>query len=142
MKQLLILLIISLSFGQKQTPAEFWSKYDQKEKVAFINGVYGTISTLKTHHQQEVKRQFTHDKNWVAPFYIERFYTIADEYRAEEIGYDLKIVVLHMDAFYVNSDNYNIPVMEALRIVSLMQDGERKKANLRLLKAQRKYIKM
>jgi hypothetical protein len=47
-----------------------------------------------------------------------------------------------MDAFYVNSDNYNIPVMEALRIVSLMQDGERKKANLRLLKAQRKYIKM
>ena len=72
MKQLLILLIISLSFGQKKTPSEFWSEYDQKEKVAFINGVYGTISTLKTHHQQEVKRQFTHDKNWVAPFYIER----------------------------------------------------------------------
>ena len=58
------------------------------------------------------------------------------------IGNDLKIVVFNMDAFYVNSDNYNIPVMEALRIVSLMQDGERKKANLRLLKAQRKYIKM
>ena len=44
-----------------------------------------------------------------------------------------------MDAFYSNSDNIKIPVMESLRIVSLIQDGERDKANLRLLKAQRKY---
>jgi hypothetical protein len=29
--------------------------------------------------------------------------------------------------------------MEALRIVSLIQDGEQKKANARLLRAQRKY---
>ena len=29
--------------------------------------------------------------------------------------------------------------MEALRIVSLMQDGEQKTANVRLLKAQQRY---
>ena len=48
---------------------------------------------------------------------------------------------MHMDAFYTNSDNLNIPVLEALRVVSLMQDGEQKTANVRLLRAQQKYNK-
>jgi len=53
----------------------------------------------------------------------------------------LKILALHMDAFYTNSDNLNIPIMEALRVVSLVQDGEQKTANVRLLRAQHKYNK-
>ena len=72
-------------------------------------------------------------------YYIERFYDIADEYRSEEAGYNLKIIVMHMNAFYSNSDNIKIPILEAMRIVSLMQDGYRDKANIRLLQAQRKY---
>jgi hypothetical protein len=44
-----------------------------------------------------------------------------------------------MDALYTNSDNINIPVLEAMKVVSLVQDGNRKKANLRLLQLQRKY---
>ena len=44
-----------------------------------------------------------------------------------------------MDAFYANSDNYNIPVLEALRVVSLVQDGDKKTANRRLLRLQQKY---
>ena len=44
-----------------------------------------------------------------------------------------------MDAFYTNSDNLNIPILDALRVVSLIQDGERKTANVRLLRAQQKY---
>ena len=38
-----------------------------------------------------------------------------------------------------NPDNVKIPILEAMRIVSLMQDGYRDKANIRLLQAQRKY---
>ena len=82
-----------------------------------------------------------HNDNWVEPYYIRRFYDIADEYRSNEVGYNLKIIAMHMDAFYTNSDNSRIPVMESLRIVSLIQDGERDRANLRLLKAQRKHNK-
>ena len=138
-----IILIWSLTFitiyGQDSTPAEFWIRYNQKEKIAFINGVYGTVSKLKSHHKTEVKKQYMHDDNWVEPYYIERFYQISDEYLANEIGYNLKIIALHMDAFYSNSDNLKIPVMEALRIVSLMQDGENRTANTRLLRAQQKY---
>ena len=62
-----------------------------------------------------------------------------DEYHSEQVGYDLKIIALHMDALYANSDNLNIPIMEAIKVVSLMQDGDREKANLRLLQLQRKY---
>jgi hypothetical protein len=51
----------------------------------------------------------------------------------------LKIIALHLDAFYTNSDNLNIPVLESLRIVSLVQDGEQKTANIRLLRAQQKH---
>ena len=86
-----------------------------------------------------MRKQYLHDDNWVEPYYIERYYDITDEYLAKEVGYNIKIIALHLDAFYTNSDNLNIPIMEALRIVSLMQDGEQKTANFRLLKAQQRY---
>ena len=139
-KGIFIYLMFQFLFSQpKSSPADFWNSYSQGEKVAFINGAYGAISKLKSHHKSEVKKQYIHDDNWVEPYYIERFYSIADEYLAQEIGYNIKIIALHIDAFYTNSDNLFIPTLEALRIVSLMQDGENGAANLRLLRAQRKY---
>tara|TARA_A100001037_G_scaffold72355_1_gene64709 strand:+ start:5134 stop:5559 length:426 start_codon:yes stop_codon:yes gene_type:complete len=137
--QILIIFILTSIFAQESTPAEFWSSYSQEEKIAFINGAYGAIAKLKAHHQAELRKQFLHEENFVEPYYIERFYDIADEYRSKEVGYNLKIIALHMDAFYTNSDNLNIPVLEALRVVSLMQDGEQRTANVRLLRAQQKY---
>ena len=141
MKKVILLwfAILVTIYGQNSAPAEFWIGYSQEEKIAFINGAYGTVAKLKSHHKTEVRKQYMHDDNWVEPYYIERFYQIADEYLANEIGYNLKIIALHMDAFYSNSDNLNIPVMEALRIVSLMQDGENRTANTRLLRAQQKH---
>jgi len=124
---------------QNQLSINFWTGLSEPEKISFVNGAYGTISLLKKHHQHEVRKQYHHDKNWVQPYYIERFYDIADEYRSEEAGYNLKIIIMHMNAFYSNSDNVKIPILEAMRIVSLMQDGYRDKANIRLLQAQRKY---
>ena len=124
---------------QNQLSINFWTGLSEPEKISFVNGAYGTISLLKKHHQHEVRKQYLHDKNWVQPYYIERFYDIADEYRSEEAGYNLKIIVMHMNAFYSNSDNIKIPILEAMRIVSLMQDGYRDKATIRLLQAQRKY---
>ena len=136
----LFFISVSMSFqGKFQSPSNFWNSQSDEEKVAFINGAYATISTLKNHHQLEVKKQYMHNDNWIEPYYIRRFYEIIDEYRSNEVGYNLKIIAMHMDAFYTNSDNLMIPVLESLRIVSLIQDGERDKANLRLLKAQRKY---
>ena len=139
--KLLFILFITPIWAQNFPPADFWGEYSQEEKIAFINGAYGAISKLKSHHRAEVKKQFLHENNWVEPYYIERFYEIADEYRSEEVGYNLKIIALHMDAFYTNSDNLNIPLFEALRVVSLVQDGEQKTANLRLLRSQYKYNK-
>ena len=124
---------------QIQLSIDFLTGLSEPEKISFVNGAYGTISLLKKHHQHEVRKQYLHDKNWVQPYYIERFYDIADEYRSEEAGYNLKIIIMHMNAFYSNSDNVKIPILEAMRIVSLMQDGYRDKANIRLLQAQRKY---
>ena len=136
----LFFISVSMSFqGKFQSPSNFWNSQSDEEKVAFINGVYATISTLKNHHELEVKKQYMHNDNWIEPYYIRRFYEITDEYRSNEVGYNLKIIAMHMHAFYTNSDNLMIPVLESLRIVSLIQDGERDKANLRLLKAQRKY---
>ncbi|MDP6169153.1 MAG: hypothetical protein QF780_04020 [Candidatus Marinimicrobia bacterium] len=132
-------IFYSLLHGQSASPADFWISYTQDEKISFINGAYGAISKIKAHHRSEVRKQYMHNDNWVEPYYIERFYQIADEYLADEIGYNLKIIAMHMDAFYSNSDNLNIPVMEALRVVSLMQDGDKKTANSRLLRAQQKH---
>ena len=136
------IFLLFFEFLQSSIPAEFWNDYTQKEKIAFINGVYGTVAKIKAHHKTEVRKQFIYDDNWVEPYYIERFYEIADEYLSEEVGYNINIIAMHMDAFYSNSDNYNIPVLEALRVVSLIQDGQKKTANLRLLRAQKNMKKI
>ena len=134
------ILSIFLNAEEKtNVPSKFWLDLSEKEKISFVNGAYGAMSLLKNHHKNEVRKQFLHDKNWIQPYYIERFYELSDEYLSEEAGYNIRIIVLHMDAFYSNSDNYKIPVLEAMRVVSLIQDGLRDKANLRLIQLQRKY---
>ena len=139
---LFISLLVQVLFSQvelKQSPSSFWISLSNKEKISFINGTYSALSVLKKKHKDEVAKQYLHDKNWIQPYYIDRYYSIIDEYHSEQVGYDLKIIALHMDALYANSDNLNIPIMEAIKVVSLMQDGDREKANLRLLQLQRKY---
>jgi len=139
---LIISILVQVSFSQvelKQPPSSFWISLSNKEKISFINGTYSALSVLKKKHKDEVAKQYLHDKNWIQPYYIDRYYSIIDEYHSEQVGYDLKIIALHMDALYANSDNLNIPIMEAIKVVSLMQDGDREKANLRLLQLQRKY---
>ena len=145
MRKILIiyLLICSMTLHSQSSssnlPSEFWLDLTEPEKLSFVNGAYGAISLLKKSHRDEVAKQYLHDKNWIEPYYIERFYNIADEYVSEEAGYNLSIIIMHMDALYANSDNQKIPVLEAMRVVSLMQDGLSGKANLRLLQLQRKY---
>jgi len=134
----LILLIGTLG-AQSNSPAEYWKSLELKEKRAFINGAYSAFVIIKKHHKQEVKKQFIQDINWVEPYYIERFYEILDEHRSKKVLYRIEIIAQALDAFYSNYDNENIPLMEALRIVSLTQDNKYKKADLYLIKAQRLY---
>ena len=137
-----ILLSVNLLIGQAQStksPSKFWSSLSLKEKISFVNGAYSALSVLKKKHKEEVAKQYLNDRNWIEPYYIERYYSLIDEYSSEFVGYDLQLITMHMDALYKNSDNINIPVLEAMKVVSLIQDGKRKKANLRLLQLQRKY---
>jgi len=134
-----ILLITGFLFSQSSAPVKYWESLSKAEKIAFVNGAYGAIAKLKQDHKHEVRKQYNQDPNWVQPYYIERFYEIADEYLSQEIGYYLEIIVDHMDALYSNYDNAFIPVIESLRIVSLAQDDQNSKANLLLLQAQKKY---
>ena len=144
MKTIIYSILLSVNFliGQAQStksPSEFWFSLSSKEKISFINGAYSALSVLKKKHKEEVAKQYLNDRNWIEPYYIERYYSLIDEYSSEFVGYDLQLITMHMDALYTNSDNINIPVLEAMKVVSLMQDGKRKKANLRLLQLQRKY---
>ena len=144
MKTIIYSILLSVNFliGQAQStksPSEFWFSLSSKEKISFINGAYSALSVLKKKHKEEVAKQYLNDRNWIQPYYIERYYSLIDEYSSEFVGYDLQLITMHMDALYTNSDNINIPVLEAMKVVSLIQDGKRKKANLRLLQLQRKY---
>jgi hypothetical protein len=136
---LIIFLFLGSLVAQIRTPAKYWKSLEMSEKIAFINGVYSAGAKFKFHHKQEVKKQFNQDPNWVEPYYIERFYNIVDEHRSQEAGYEVDVVAKGLDAFYSNYDNTAIPLLEALRIVSLTQDGKTEKADLYLLKAQKRY---
>ena len=137
-KIILLLLLITLS-AQERTPSDFWYGMNMEEKISFVNGVYAASSAIKSHHQHQVKEQYVGDDNWVRPYYIDRFYEIVDEHISKEVDSHLDIIVLAVDALYSNSDNANIPVVEAIRIVSMVQDGHDQKANLYLLKAQQRF---
>ena len=142
MKIILLSLFLYLSFdlkAQNNSPSTYWVSLKKNEKIAFINGVYSTSAKVKYHHKQEVKKQYNQDPNWVEPYFIERFYEILDEHRSKKIGYNVDIVADAMDAFYSNFDNGAIPILEAIRIVSLSQDGKTEKADIYLLKAQKRY---
>lgn len=138
-KILFLTIVFSVCFCQKKTPASYWKSLEMKEKISFINGVYATGAKLKYHHKQEVKKQYNQNPAWVEPYYVERFYEIIDEHRSKKAGYDVSLVAKALDAFYSNYDNNLIPLLEALRIVSLAQDGKVEKADTYLIKAQKKY---
>ena len=133
------LLLFTLLNSQSEVPADYWTKLSQGEKVSFVNGAYGGVARMKLHHEREVQKQYMKDPYWVQPYYINRFYDIVDEHISQGVTYDLNIVAGHLDALYANYDNRNIPILEAIRIVSVAQDGEPQKADLILLRAQKKY---
>ena len=135
----IVFLIAAVASGQNTIPADFWSSMGDKAKISFVNGVYASTAAIKSYHKRQVRQQYLHHPGWVEPYYIERFYDILDEQISTEVGYDLRLITEHMDALYSNYDNRNIPLVQAIRIVSVDQDGAREKANLLLLKAQRKY---
>ena len=137
MKKIIPLLLLITLTAEERTPADFWYGMKMEEKISFVNGVYAASSAIKAHHQRQVKEQYVRNDSWVRPYFIDRFYEIVDEHISKEVDGHLDIVVLAVDALYSNSDNANIPVMEAIRIVSMVQDGNDQKANLYLLKAQR-----
>ena len=138
-KWVLLLFCFAMGFAQKKSPASYWNSLEVNEKAAFINGVYATGAKLKYHHKQEINKQYNQNPGWVEPYFIERFYEIVDEHRSKKAGYDVGLISKALDAFYSNFDNMQIPLLEALRIVSLAQDGKTEKADLYLLKAQKKY---
>ena len=117
MKTIIYSILLSVNFliGQAQStksPSEFWFSLSSKEKISFINGAYSALSVLKKKHKEEVAKQYLNDRNWIEPYYIERYYSLIDEYSSEFVGYDLQLITMHMDALYTNSDNINIPVLE------------------------------
>jgi len=139
-KLLLPFFLLSLIRAQPpKTPAAYWSHLSDKEKVTFVNGAYAMAAQLKKDHQHQVNHQFVQQPGWTEPYFVERYYEIIDEYISQNVNYNLRIITQNIDALYANSDNANIPLMEALHIVSLAQDGNHEKANLLLLQAQRKH---
>ncbi len=135
----LILCSMNLIYAQDNTPAEYWDSLIDSEKLAFVNGAYTAISRMKLIHMEEVKMQYGHDPYWREPYFVERYYEILDQHISDGVGYNIDIIVQAIDALYANYDNTRIPLIAALRIVSTAQDGDRQKADVLLLKAQRQY---
>ncbi len=132
-------LIFSLCYNQENsTPSDYWESLTHGEKTAFVSGVFTATSRAKWHHQIELEKQYKGKSNWVPPYYIERYYEILDEHVPNENPTDLTFIVGQVDALYSNFDNHKIPLIEAIRIATVVEDGDRKKGNLLLLKAQQK----
>ncbi|MFQ6605735.1 MAG: hypothetical protein ACE5D8_09325 [Fidelibacterota bacterium] len=136
---LLLIMFTVLKAQSTPTPADYWESLSEPEKIAFVNGVYAAISSAKAHHNTEVKKQYIHQKDWIPPYYIERYYDILDDYISKKAGYQLETIARTVDAIYSNYENRKIPLMDAIRVASLSQDGKRQKANLVLYRSQKSH---
>ena len=82
----MLLFSIHLFYGQSseknEYPSSFWLSLSAKEKISFVNGAYSAMSVLKNEHKKEVAKQYLHDKKWIEPYYIERYYSVIEEYHS------------------------------------------------------------
>jgi len=136
----LFCLIVSI-FSRDTGDSDFWQSLDEEERVIFVKGVYTGLAESQKILSEVAIQQKKQDPFWVPPFVFDYSMHRLKEYDTETIEDDYILIAKLLDAFYSNSDNAFINVMDALRILILHQTGEVRRANELLLLKQREVLK-
>jgi len=136
----LSLFCFNVVISEENPNFSFWSELAFDQKTNFIKGYYlGLSRSLKT-LQNEATRMRRQDKFWSPPFSHENSAKRMLEFFSDPMPDYFEIVKM-IDALYESSDNHHISIESSLHILMLHRSGKEKKANILLLREQKKLLK-
>ena len=116
-----------------------WNQWEHEHKVLYLVGFY---DGYKAHGL--VFNQAEHDHPFREPFstppsLIVRYKADRTEYYSRNLKLNFNLISDFIDIFYTDPDNLDIPVTEAIRIITLRDEGQTERADF-LLRTERRKI--
>ena len=133
-------LVPGSAWAQTTINGRVWDQWDHDHKVLYLMGFY---DGFKAHGL--VFNQAEHDHPLREPFStppssVIRYKADRQEYYSRNLKLNYKAISDHVDIFYTDSDNLDIPVPEAIRIVALRDEGQTERADFLLKTERRKFL--
>ena len=114
-----------------------WANWSNGEKDSFLKGFYSSQLTLNNHLKNAIQYDSAGDPYWQKPFVLVMYEQNMKEFISVKMGINIVELGGRLDAFYGDSDNKIIAVMEAIRIICLRADGDIERADWFVLKSRR-----
>ena len=135
MRFLIIILLFNLTSATNfESTGNNWISMKKNEKLLFLEGFFVSQITLNKYLQDAVKYDSSGDPYWQKPFVLVMYEQNLKEFSSSKIGIDTIKISDYLDAFYQDSQNMKIPLVEAIRIISLRADGNIERADWFTLK--------
>ena len=107
------------------------------EKDSFLKGFYSSQLALNNHLKNAIQYDSAGDPYWKKPFVLVMYEQYMKEFTSVKMGINIVELGGRLDAFYGDSDNKIIAVMEAIRIICLRADGNIDRADWFVLQSRR-----
>ena len=135
MRFLTIILLFNLSSATNfESTGNNWISMKKNEKLFFLEGFFVSQITLNKYLQDAIKYDSSGDPYWQKPFVLVMYEQNLKEFSSSKIGTNTTKISDYLDAFYQDSQNIKIPIVEAIRIISLRADGNNERADWFILK--------
>ena len=135
MRFLTIILLFNLSSATNfESTGNNWISMEKNEKLFFLEGFFVSQITLNKYLQDAIKYDSSGDPYWQKPFVLVMYEQNLKEFSSSKIGINTIKISDYLDAFYQDSQNIKIPIVEAIRIISLRADGNNERADWFILK--------
>ena len=114
-----------------------WANWSNGEKDSFLKGFYSSQLILNNHLKNAIQYDSGGDPYWEKPFVLVIYEQNMKEFTSVKMGINTGELSGRLDAFYGDSDNKIIEVIEAIRIVCLRADGDNERADWFVLQSRR-----
>ena len=114
-----------------------WANWSNGEKDSFLKGFYSSQLTLNNHLKNAIQYDSSGDPYWKKPFVLVMYEQNMKEFTSVKMGINIGELGGRLDAFYGDSDNKIIAVIEAIRIICLRADGDIERADWFVLQSRR-----
>ena len=114
-----------------------WANWSNGEKDSFLKGFYSSQLALNNHLKNAIQYDSEGDPYWKKPFVLVIYEQNMKEFTSVNMGINIGELIGRLNAFYGDSENKIIAVMEAIRIICLRADGDIERADWFVLQSRR-----